>query len=82
MAPNLPSSLQVAYAEELSTRVNEYLIGFVVEQQKQLKRDMAPTSSQVPPIPASALYAWSGEAAEKLRRLVLAYYKETGLYPD
>jgi hypothetical protein len=76
-----PSSLQAAYSEEVARRISNLLMNELREIQPSVRHDMGPTSDQIPPIPQSMAFEWVGQSTEALRHKILAYFKETGLFP-
>jgi len=78
-----PSVRQTEYSDEVASRVTVLLENTLPSIEAAVRREITggEGSAQLPLIPLSMVHQWAGEAGEKLRKLMLAYFYEIGCFP-
>jgi hypothetical protein len=84
MSRRYPSVRQIQYTDELASSICVDMTIMYRETHKKTKSRITgngPTN-QLEMIPDSMVNEWASTAAENLRKRILAYYMETGLWPE
>jgi hypothetical protein len=85
MAKTSPSGFQIAYSRQLGEVVTAAVMDVIAREHVKIVRDLTGGMrghSQLDPLPTSSVQVVAGEAGERARRAVLAYYREIGAFPE
>jgi hypothetical protein len=78
---NYPSSVQMWVSNDIASKVCDLLIA-ETKGLYTLARKTSGSGHQTPNIPDSMVREWAGTSAENLRKMMLQYWREMGLFPE
>jgi hypothetical protein len=81
MPKQTPSTFQEVFSRDVAERMND-LLRDTAEKMISERTHMLGNPGGLATLPPSMRALWAAESAERLRKMMLDYWRESGLFPE